>query len=89
MRLKSGFVLREVAGQGVVIATGEASKTFHGMVKLNATGQRIWKAVEQGRTEEQIVEELIASFGDISREQAKADVDGFVRQMKDNGFLAD
>ena len=35
MRIKEGFVLREVAGQVVVIATGEASKGFHGMIKLN------------------------------------------------------
>lgn len=34
MKIKDGFVLRQVAGQGVVIATGEASKEFSGMVKL-------------------------------------------------------
>ena len=32
MRIKNGFVLREVAGQNMVIATGEASKDFHGMI---------------------------------------------------------
>ena len=32
MRIKKGFVLREVAGQIMVIATGEASKDFHGMI---------------------------------------------------------
>ena len=36
MRIKNGFVLREVAGQIMVIATGEASKDFHGM-------QGLWK----------------------------------------------
>ena len=35
MRTKKGFVLREVGGQTVVIATGEASENFHGMDKLN------------------------------------------------------
>ena len=39
MRIKEGFVLREVAGQAMVIATGEASKEFHGMVKLNESGK--------------------------------------------------
>ena len=39
VRIKDGFVLRDVAGQTVVIATGEASRDFHGMVKLNGTGR--------------------------------------------------
>ena len=38
MKIKNGFVLRDVGGQAVVIAVGEASKTFHGMINLNATG---------------------------------------------------
>ena len=47
MRVKQGFVMREVAGVGVVIATGEASKAFHGMIKLNDTGQLIWRGLEE------------------------------------------
>ena len=41
MKIKEGYVLREVAGQAVVIAVGEASKTFHGMINLNETGRRL------------------------------------------------
>ncbi|PJM75729.1 PqqD family protein [Bifidobacterium simiarum] len=88
MRIKDGFVLREVAGQGVVIATGEASRDFHGMIRLNGTGEMIWKSLADGRSEERIVEELTERF-DITEEQAKTDVTAFVRQMRDNGFLVD
>ena len=42
MKIKDGFVLRDIAGDTVVIATGELSKTFHGMIKLNSTGKEIW-----------------------------------------------
>lgn len=38
MKIKEGFVLREIAGKAVVIAVGEASKTFHGMINLNSEG---------------------------------------------------
>ena len=38
MKIKDGFVLRDIAGDTVVIATGEISKTFHGMIRLNSTG---------------------------------------------------
>lgn len=88
MNIKDGFVLRDVAGQGVVIATGEASKGFHGMIKLNRTGEVIWKALEQGLDETGIIRELTRQF-DVPEEQAEADVSTFVQQMRDNGFLAD
>ena len=47
MRIKDGFVLREIAGQIMVIATGEASKNFHGMIKLNETGRDIFVALQE------------------------------------------
>ena len=41
MKIKNGFVLRDVGGQAVVIAVGEARKTFHGMIILNASGNEM------------------------------------------------
>lgn len=87
MKVKDGFVLREVAGQVVVIATGEASKDFHGMVKLNGTGSVIWKGLSEGKTEDQIADELVVEY-EVTREQALADVCAFVQKMADEGFLA-
>ncbi len=87
MRIKEGFVLREVAGQAVVIATGEASKSFHGMIKLNETGCAIWEGLAAGKSDAEIAEQLASAYG-ISAEQAAADVAAFVKQASDNGFLA-
>ena len=41
MKIKKGFVLRDVAGRSVVVATGAAAKRFRGMVMLNETGKEI------------------------------------------------
>ncbi len=38
MKIKEGFVLRDIAGDTVVIATGEVSKTFHGIGKIRDAG---------------------------------------------------
>lgn len=37
MKIKDGFVLREVAGQTVVIGVGALSEQFHRMIRLNDT----------------------------------------------------
>ena len=69
MRIKSGFVLREVAGQIMVIATGEASKDFHGMIKLNSTGKVIWLGLQEGLTETEITARLQEQF-EVDSEKA-------------------
>ena len=35
MKVKDGFILRKVGRQYVVAATGEASRNFNGMMRLN------------------------------------------------------
>ena len=87
MRIKDGFVLRDVAGQTVVIATGEASRDFHGMVKLNGTGRVIWEGLSRGDDAEDIAQELVKSY-DVDLETAQRDVASFVATAQKAGFLA-
>lgn len=86
MKIKEGFVMREVAGQAVVIAVGEASKTFHGMINLNGTGQRIWKGVEQGKTEEEIAKNITEDY-EVDYEKALHDVKMMIAKMSEAGVL--
>lgn len=88
MRIKDGFVLREIAGQIMVIATGEASKNFHGMIKLNETGRDIFVALQEKCSEEEIVARLQEKY-EIDFDKASEDTKAFLKQMKDAGFLAD
>lgn len=87
MRIKEGFVLREVAGQAVVIATGEASKGFHGMIRLNETGRVIWEGLAAGKSNEEIAADLVSAY-EVGDEKATADVAAFVKQAAEEGFLA-
>ena len=86
MRIKEGFVIREVAGQIMVIATGEASKDFHGMIKLNATGRDIWEGLQAGLSEDEIAGKLQDKY-QIEESEAKADTVAFLNKMGEMGFL--
>ena len=86
MRIKKGFVLRDVAGQAMVIATGEASKEFHGMVKLNASGKIIWQGLMDGLSEQEIAEKLMEKY-EVTLEKASADVKALIGKMEEAGFL--
>ncbi|MBT1173143.1 PqqD family protein [Bifidobacterium sp. MA2] len=88
MKVKQGFVMRDVADQTVIIATGEASKTFQGMIRVNETGKIVWSGLADGQTVDQIVDKVTAEF-DVERAKAAADVETFIGKMRENGFLDD
>ena len=86
MRVKEGFVIRDIMGQTVVIPTGKASEEFTGMVKLNDTGRDIWEAVSGGMTEEEIID-MISEKYEVSKENSKSDVKKFISNMEAKGFF--
>ncbi len=86
MKIKDGFVLRDIAGDTVVIATGELSKTFHGMIKLNSTGKEIWQILSSGDvTEEYIIE--MAKRHDAKPEEISEGVIAFISKIKEAGLF--
>lgn len=86
MKIKNGFVLREVAGQYMVIATGEASKDFHGMIKLNDTGKEIWQGLQEGLSVAEIAKRIQEKY-EIEYEKAVEDTENFVEKIREAGFL--
>ena len=86
MKIRSGFILREVLGSPMVVATGDAARNFHGMIKLNETAGVIWRCLQDSLTEPQIAAKL-AEVYDVSPERAAADVAALLRQMDEHGFL--
>lgn len=86
MRIKDGFVMRDVMGQSVVVATGEANKTFSGMIKLNETGKIVWESIAEGMSRDEIVDSIISEF-DVDKTRAEAGVNTFVNDMIEKGFI--
>ena len=88
MKLKGEFVLREVAGEIIAIPVGKTALNFNGMLCINAVSAEIWKGLQEGKTKAEILESILAEF-DVSREEAAADLDVFLRQLSENNLLED
>ena len=86
MKIKQGFVVREIAGQTLVVALGEASEVYNGIIKLNETGRVIWDMLAEGAEKEAIVDKL-ASIYDADRETLAVDCDRFIASLEENGIL--
>lgn len=88
MKIRDGFVLRRVMGQPMVIAVGEASRTFSGMIKLNDTGADLWEWLTEGATEEELVARLQQEY-DVDTATAQNGVKQFVENLRTQGLLAE
>ena len=86
MKIKNDFILREVAGETVVIPTGEALD-LNMMITLNETGAFLWKQLEQETTEDAVVASLLAEY-DVDEAAARTHVAAFVAKLKEHDFLA-
>ena len=86
MKLKDGFILREVAGQTVVLPVG-GDLDLNMMITLNETGAFLWKQLEKENDQAGLVAALLAEY-DVDEATAKTAVEGFVAKLNENGFLA-
>lgn len=86
MKIKKGFMLREVAKNYVVVAVGEASKEFNGVINLNETGAFLWKQLIDDNTVDGVVAALLNEY-DVSEEAARKDVELFINKLKEAKIL--
>ena len=86
MKIKKGFVLRDVAGRSVVVATVADAKNFRGMDMLNDTGREVWTRLQKGMDQEEIIRGMVEDY-EVSEEKVAADVQKLIGQMQENGFL--
>ena len=85
MKLKEGFVLREVAGQTVVLPTG-SDLNLNMMISLNDTGKFLWSLLESDREEADLVSALLAEY-DVDEQTAKSAVASFIAKLNEHEFL--
>ena len=80
MKTNKEYVLREIAGEPLLIPTGMASQKLNGMIRLTETAAFIWKQVDAASDLEEIVEKI---HSEIARDEetARRDVYGFLREL--------
>lgn len=85
MKLKDGFILREVAGEYVVLPAGE-DLDLNMMITLNETGSFLWKKLAEGAEVEDLQNAILAEY-DTDAETAAKSVEAFVAKLKEHNFL--
>ncbi|MBP3435040.1 MAG: PqqD family protein [Clostridia bacterium] len=87
MKIKEGFVLRNICGEYVVVAVGRQTLDFKGLIKLNDTGAFLWEQLQKDCTEEELLVAMRAEY-DVDVATAQADIKAFVDSLQAAELLA-
>ncbi len=90
MRIKKGFVLREVCGERVIIGEGLGAINFKKMLALNESAGWLWKqAQEMGEfTVESLAGKLCEEY-EVEADEAKADVADIIASWRSVNVIED
>lgn len=86
MKIKDGFIIKQVAGSTVAAATGDAAERFNGIITLNETGEWLFKKLMDGTSEENLIKDFLSEY-DVTEDVAKADIDEFINKLKKEDIL--
>ena len=86
MKIKDGFVLRNVVDEYIVMPTGENIAKFDGAVVLNEVSAFVFEQLKRPVSKEDVLAALLNEF-EVDEATAKADLDVLLEQFVQMGLL--
>lgn len=59
MKIVKEFILREIAGECVLVPTGATSQEFNGMITISDTAKFIWENIEKVDSLEEMIQMVL------------------------------
>lgn len=81
MKLRGEFVIREVAGEIVVIPVGETALKLNGMILLNPVSRVLWEQLQQ-ETDLQALVAAVTDRFEITAREAQPDIEEFLENLR-------
>ena len=86
MKIDRNFVLREIAGEYIIIPTGKTALEFNGLITINEIGMELWKMLQNEVTFDDLLNGIMEEY-DVDEEVAKEDIQDFLEKLKEGGIL--
>ena len=86
MKVSGEMILREIAGEFILIPVGQTALKVHGMISLTESGMLLWKKLQDDCSEMDLVDTILGEY-DIDRETAMKDVQAFLEKLDDIEIL--
>lgn len=85
MKIEKNIIIREVAGEYILIPVGEMALKSNGIFAVTEVGASIWNLLAEGKEEDEIIAALLAEY-DVAEEVLRADYVAFVNKLREAGL---
>ncbi len=85
MKVNPKYILREIAGQTVLVSLQDISAP-KSLICLNETGKQIFLMLQEGCSREEILAELLRQYPSAEQELS-ADLEDFLSELRDRNVL--
>lgn len=86
MKIKEGFILRQIAGEDIVVPIGNNIADFNGVIRLNESAAFLWRELQSEISKNDLVNKLKSEY-EIGEELAAKDVEDFIKILEENNAL--
>lgn len=87
MKQKTGFVLRNICGENIIVAEGKENMNFSNIISMNESSALLWQKLENKEfTVEDMANVLMEEY-EVSKETALADSKLLAQQWKNAGII--
>lgn len=86
MKIKEGFVLRNVVDEFIVMPTGDNISRFEGAVVLNEVSAFVFRCLEHALSRDDLLSALLNEY-DVDEQTARSDLDALLAQFESMGIL--
>lgn len=80
MKTNELYILREIAGDSLLVPVGEAAQRLNGMIHLTETAAFIWNHIDTAQNLDEIITLMTQEY-EVDEETARTDVYGFAREL--------
>lgn len=88
MKAEKNVILREIAGEYILIPTGELALQYPGIFALSELGVAIWGLLQENMSEEEIIAALLEEY-EVDEETLRTDVAEFLQSLREKKLLTD
>lgn len=86
MKIAKEFILRDIAGECVLVPTGATTQEFNGLITMSDTAKFIWENMEKVDSLDEMIAAILEEY-EIDKETAAKDAEEFIGQLVQAGFV--
>ncbi len=88
MKAREGFILRNLAGEYLLMPKGEKIKNYDSVVLMNELSAFVWGKMQNPVTQSDLLEAVLNEY-DVDEKTAREDLDGLLAELKEAGVIDD